>query len=121
MFYLESSPRLGSHSTSDDQTAYQDMPQVEQWKNYNATLRLRGYLQQRGLWDEEKEGALRTRVQQEIQNALKRARRELKPHLNEMFSDVYDHLPLRLEAQRREMWEMVNKYSEHYPVKIHES
>ena len=113
--------RLGSHSTSDDQTAYQHMAEVEQWKSCHPTLRLRGYLHQRGLWDEEKEGALRGRVQKQIREAMQRARHELKPHLNDLFSHVYDQLPPRLAAQRREMWDVVNKYSKHYPVKSHDS
>lgn len=113
--------RLGSHSTSDDQTAYQDMAEVKQWETCHPTLRLRGYLHQRGLWDEEKEAALRGRAQKEIREAMQRARHELKPHLDNLFSHVYDQLPPRLEAQRRELWDLVNKYSKHYPVKHYES
>ena len=44
---------IGSHSTSDDQTGYQDMEEVTKWKQRNDPVnRLRGYMQHRGLWTE---------------------------------------------------------------------
>lgn len=52
---------------------------------------------------------------------MQRARNERKPPVNEMFADVYDQLPKRLQDQRKQMWEVVNKYKEHYPVNIHEN
>ena len=45
--------RMRSHSTSDDQSLYQDMEEVERWKENNCPVqRLRGYLETRGLWNE---------------------------------------------------------------------
>ena len=60
-------------------------------------------------------------MEAEIKQSLKRVRRELKPSLDELFRDVYDELPPRLERQRREMWEHVRKYKEHYPLKLYKS
>ena len=46
-------PRIDSHSTSDDQTGYQDMDEVEEWKDKSCPItRLRRYIESRGLWDE---------------------------------------------------------------------
>ena len=64
---------LGSHSTSDDQTGYQDMREVEVWRNnYFPLDRLRGYLVLRGLWNEEKEQALVSHNDQIIRKAMQR-------------------------------------------------
>ena len=52
---------------------------------------------------------------------MKKARAELKPPLDDLFSDVYDKLPPRLEKQREEMWRMVNKYKKHYPADLYDS
>ena len=59
--------RLGSHSTSDDQTLYQDMDDVEHWKSvlYPA-IRFKSYLVNLGLWDEEKEEQLGKKMDAEI-------------------------------------------------------
>ena len=51
---------------------------------------------------------------------MQRARSEPKPSINEMFEDVYDQLPKRLQDQREEMWEVVNKHKKHYPLENHE-
>ena len=49
-----------------------------------------------------------------MRTALQKARGEKKTSVQELFTDVYDRLPQRLEKQKTEMWEMVNKYKEHY-------
>lgn len=65
--------RLGSHSTSDDQTRYQDMAEVNVWKeNYFPLSRLQGYLEARGLWDENKEQELVSEIDEDIRTAMKR-------------------------------------------------
>ena len=116
------SSRLGSHSSSDDQKLYQDMGEVERWKTGNLPVsRLRAHLELQGLWDEEKEVELKEKVKKEILDAMQRARRELKPHPDHLFTDVYDDLPPRLERQRKAMWEVVNKHQKGYPLKQYES
>ena len=56
-----------------------------------------------------------------MKQALQRAENELKPNVDELFNDVYDKLPPRLQRQRKQMWEVVNKYKEHYPLDIHKT
>lgn len=58
--------------------------------------------------------AVRERAAEEIKKTMMAARSEMKPHLNELFNDVYDTLPPRLQKQREEMWAMTDKYKEHY-------
>ncbi len=61
-----------------------------------------------------KDAALRQSAAADVKRAMVAARKERKPHLNEMFTDVYDDLPPRLQRQQAEMMEMVDKYKEHY-------
>jgi 2-oxoisovalerate dehydrogenase E1 component alpha subunit len=113
--------RLGSHSTSDDQTGYQDMAEVKTWREgYFPLDRLRGYLEARGLWDQEREQGLASRTESTIKAAVRSARAEKKPSLEHMFSDVYDEAPLRLKRQQQQMLAMVEKYPDHYPISLHE-
>lgn len=106
--------RMGSHSTSDDQSLYQDMAEVEQWEKNCPILRLKGYLETRGLWKEGMDTELQQKASSDIKEAMQKARGEKKASLEEQFTDVYDRMPPRLEKQRAEMWEMINKYKEHY-------
>ncbi len=91
------------------------MDEVSQWEEYSPVTRLRRYLEGRGIWDKGKEEELMRNLVTEIKRAISRARGELKPHPDEIFRDVYDHLSPRLEKQRQEMWEHLRKYREHYP------
>ena len=70
---------------------------------------------------QELEDELRKKAEEEVKSSMQRARNERKPPVNEMFEDVYDKLPKRLQDQRKQMWEVVNKYKEHYPVEIHDN
>lgn len=60
------------------------------------------------------EEELKQKAKSEVKRAMQVARAEKKPHPDELFTDVYDELPPRLEKQREEMWALVNKYKEHY-------
>lgn len=64
--------RLGSHSTSDDQSLYQEMDQVEYWTNHlHPVSRLKLYLMNnRGIWDEEKEEEYSQSIDKEIKVGL---------------------------------------------------
>lgn len=68
-----------------------------------------------------KEDELLKRVAAEVRSSMQKARAKPKPHIDHLFTDVYDKLPPRLEKQRQEMWEVVNKYKQHYPADLHES
>ena len=57
---------------------------------------------------------LKQKASSDIKEAMQRARGEKKASLDEGFTDVYDEMPPRLKKQRAEMWEMINKYKEHY-------
>lgn len=69
---------------------------------------------------QELEDELYSKAQEEVKISMQRARSEPKPSVNEMFNDVYDKLPQRLQDQQKQMWEVVNKYKEHYPLKNYE-
>ena len=72
---------------------------------------------------QDKDAKLRKKASSEVRTALQRARGEKKASVEELFTDVYDRLPPRLEKQKAEMWEIINKYKEHYQPMLnrHES
>ena len=70
---------------------------------------------------QEFEDEIRGKADEEVKQAMQRARNEQKPHIDELFNDVYDELPQSLQRQKKKMWEIVNKYKEHYPLDIHKT
>lgn len=92
------------------------MDEVRLWEeHYHPVLRLRKYMEGRGLWDQRKDEEMRKSINTEVKTSISRARAELKPNPDEMFTDVYDQVPLSLERQCQQMWEHLKKYKEHYP------
>jgi 2-oxoisovalerate dehydrogenase E1 component alpha subunit len=82
--------RVEGHSTSDDPRAYRPAEVVEPWRRKDPILRLRGFLERRGLHDAAAEARLREEVREEIRAAIAEAERQPpKPALETMFQGVY--------------------------------
>ena len=50
--------RLGDHTTADDATRYRADDELKMWEGRDPILRLRRYLEQKGLWDDDQEAVL---------------------------------------------------------------
>lgn len=95
--------RLTGHSTSDDPRVYRPDEQVEPWRPREPLLRLRRYLTARGAWSEDREEALKARVDDDCKAAIQRAESAEPPELDSLFDDVFARLPWHLEEQREEV------------------
>jgi len=51
-----------------------------------------------------------------VRDALKNGIEARKPHIDELFKDVYDFIPKELEEQRRELKEHLKKYGDKYDL-----
>jgi 2-oxoisovalerate dehydrogenase E1 component alpha subunit len=109
--------RISHHSTSDDSFAYRARVEVEDWKRRdNPITRLRKYLENRGVWDDEKETALRARLRKEVLKAFSNAEKEKKPPLRAMFEDVYEDITPGTRKQMEELRSMIERYPDEYDV-----
>jgi pyruvate dehydrogenase E1 component alpha subunit len=93
--------RLESHSTADDQKRYRDQQEVEEWKAKDPLKRFRAYLEEKGLWNQNKEEALSEEIQNEIDGALREAERVEQPSPRSLITDVYETSPTNLQEQFR--------------------
>ncbi|TVY59063.1 2-oxoisovalerate dehydrogenase subunit alpha, mitochondrial [Lachnellula cervina] len=109
--------RISHHSTSDDSFAYRARVEVEDWKRRdNPITRLRKYLENKGLWDDEREAEARTRIRRDVLKAFGDAEKELKPPLRAMFEDVYEEMTPEIRAQMAELREVLDTYPAEYDV-----
>jgi 2-oxoisovalerate dehydrogenase E1 component alpha subunit len=109
--------RVSHHSTSDDSFAYRARVEVEDWKRRdNPILRLRKWLENRGLWNEELELQTRDQLRKAVLKEFGSAEREKKPPLKAMFTDVYENLTEEAEEQRRELIRILETYPEEYDL-----
>lgn len=77
--------RVGHHSTSDDSSRYRPKEEIEGWLDTNNPIsRLRGFMENRGWWSEDKETALRKDRKKYVLQCLKVAEKTKKPSLTEV-------------------------------------
>ena len=109
--------RVSHHSTSDDSFAYRAKVEVEDWKRRdNPIVRLRKYLENNNLWDEEKEKELRSSARKEILDAYRKAEKALKPGVAGVMTDVYKELTEEQVQQMRQLQGLLERYPEEYDL-----
>lgn len=109
--------RVSHHSTSDDSFAYRARVEVEDWKRRdNPIARLRKWMENKGMWDENKEKEARDAIRREVLKAFSDAEREKKPPIRGMFEDVYETLTPDLEAQMKELREHLDEFPDEYDL-----
>lgn len=95
--------RLGPHSTADDPSVYRKDKEVENHSGECPILRLRLYLEGRGLWDEKKQKAWTDSIYREITEAIEKAKKTAKPPMRSLFEHVYFELTPVLKEQLDEL------------------
>jgi 2-oxoisovalerate dehydrogenase E1 component alpha subunit len=73
----------------------------------------------KGWWNDEAETKLRTNLRIQVLESLKKAEEQKKPAISELFTDVYDKLPISLQEQKKELEEHLRKHPDHYPTHHH--
>ncbi|KAI5283077.1 hypothetical protein KEM54_002436 [Ascosphaera aggregata] len=109
--------RVSHHSTSDDSFAYRARVEVEDWKRKdNPISRLRKWMENRGIWNEDMEKSTRVDIRKEVLREFKEAEKERKPPLQSLFTDVYEEMTEEQEEQRQELRKILETYPEEYDV-----
>ncbi|KAJ9235774.1 hypothetical protein DTO169E5_5937 [Paecilomyces variotii] len=110
--------RVSHHSTSDDSFAYRARVEVEDWKRRdNPIIRLRKWLENKGLWNEDLERDTRDEIRRTVLKEFSAAEREKKPPLREAFTDVYEELTEEAQEQMKELKRILETYPEEYDLR----
>ena len=91
--------RFGPHTTADDPTKYREDAEVEEWKKLDPLLRLRKYLQGKGLWDEETENKFKAEGESIVSQAAQDAESAPPPRPEDMFRTIFAELTPTLKEQ----------------------
>ncbi|KAL3641180.1 hypothetical protein CASFOL_016148 [Castilleja foliolosa] len=111
--------RVGHHSTSDDSTKYRSTNEIEHWKtDRNPANKFRKWVQKKGWWAEEDETKLRSSIRKEVLSAIQVADKTEKPYLEDLFTDVYDRVPLNLREQEKSLRETIKKHHQDFPADV---
>ena len=113
--------RVSHHSTSDDSFAYRAKVEVEDWKRRdNPITRLRKWMEDNGIWDEEKEKETRSSIRKDVLKAFNAAEKEHKGPISHLFTDVYKDLSEEGRAQMSELKRILETYPEEYDLSEYE-
>lgn len=94
--------RLSVHTTADDPTKYRSQEEVDQWEEREPLSRLRKYLRDREVIDDEAIQADEEEAAQQIDQAWENAREEMKDLTDplEMFNHLLEELPPYVQEQQ---------------------
>jgi len=95
--------RLADHTTADDASRYRDPEELEAWRGKDPLIRLRLYLEGKGVWDDSKQEALEARAKAIVGEVVKTAEEMPKPEATDMFDYTFSDLPESLRVQRETM------------------
>lgn len=110
--------RVSHHSTSDDSFAYRARVEVEDWKRRdNPIIRLRKWLENQGLWSEDREKQTRDEMRKAVLKEFGEAEREKKPALREAFKDVYEEVTEEQREQMKDLKRILETYPDEYDLR----
>jgi pyruvate dehydrogenase E1 component alpha subunit len=92
--------RLSDHTTADDASRYRKKEEVEAARKLEPLIRLRKYLTDLGLWNDDKERELLEQAAEKVDQAVQRYLNTPKAPVESMFDYMYAELPEFLEEQR---------------------
>ena len=81
--------RLGDHTTADDASRYRDATEVEAWAKRDPLLRLRLYLEARGLWDAGRDTQLSVDCERRVDSAVRAAEGVTPPNPEDVVRYTY--------------------------------
>lgn len=111
--------RLAAHSSSDDPSGYRSKDEESVWREKDPILRMKHWLKKRKWWTEKEEKDLQERLRREVLETMKRAQKRPPPPLDSLVTDVYDEVPVELNAQFEKLKAHINRYPDEYPKSAH--
>lgn len=94
--------RLSDHTTADDASRYRNSDELQEAWQKEPIKRLRHFLHQGGLWDENKEQALKEQAERMIEKAVQTYLNTPLPTIADLFDYHYANTPGQLEEQKRD-------------------
>lgn len=92
--------RYGPHTMAgDDPTRYRTEELNNEWEKKDPLLRFRKFLENKGLWSEERENEVIEQAKADIKEAIKKADSAPKQKVTDLLSIMYEEMPQNLKEQ----------------------
>jgi pyruvate dehydrogenase E1 component alpha subunit len=99
--------RIGDHTTADDATRYRSDEEVASWQARDPIVRLRLYLDARGLWDDAREAELVEQVHAWVDEQVQALEAMPPQSPEDLFTHMYGEMPPHLREQMAALVEEV--------------
>ncbi len=99
--------RRGAHTTSDDPTKYRTKEEEEKWGLTDPLLRLKRYMDDKGIWKEDEEKLI-AEYKKQVDKQFLEAENFGPYPLNEVFDFMYTDMPEDLKRQKAEYEQFLN-------------
>lgn len=93
--------RKGAHTTSDDPTKYRTKDEELEWSKTDPMLRLKKYMDSKGIWKENEEELIE-KYKQEVDKQFEEAENMPPYKLDDVFQHIYVDMPDDLRRQKAE-------------------
>ncbi|MFP4620704.1 MAG: pyruvate dehydrogenase (acetyl-transferring) E1 component subunit alpha [Bacteroidales bacterium] len=91
--------RKGAHTTSDDPSKYRTKEEEQRWEEKDPLKRLKGYLSDKGLWDDDQEEKINQEYKKEVERQFEEAENYGEYPLEDVFQYQYSEMPDDLKKQ----------------------
>ncbi len=87
--------RIGDHTTADDSRRYRPKEEINIWKSKDPILRLKLFMEKKGLWTEQYQKETDEKTRLSVDKAVKEAEAVTHPNAKDMFAYAYENPTLR--------------------------
>ena len=94
--------RMSDHTTADDASRYRSKEEVDLWRSKDPLLRLKLFMEKKGLWTEEYQKAVEAKAKAAVDEAEKKAEAVNRPDARDMFNYTYEKLTQRQQREMRD-------------------
>ncbi|WHY87928.1 pyruvate dehydrogenase (acetyl-transferring) E1 component subunit alpha [Neobacillus novalis] len=92
--------RYGPHTMAgDDPTRYRTSDLDNEWEKKDPLVRFRKFLENKGIWSEEKENEVIEKAKEDIKDAIKKADAAPKQKVTDLISIMHEEMPFNLKEQ----------------------
>ncbi len=94
--------RMSDHTTADDASRYRTKEEVDLWKSKDPLLRMKLFMEKKGLWTEEYQKEVEAKAKTAVDEAEKKAEAVERPDPRDMFNYTYAKLTQRQQDEMRD-------------------
>ena len=95
--------RMSDHTTADDAGRYRSNEEVDAWKAKDPILRLKLFMEKKGLWNNQYQTNVENKAKETVDEAVKREEAIEHPEPKDMFTFTYEKLTQRQMRQMKEL------------------